>query len=317
MGLIAKSPVGTNFRKTRMKRILGTLIAILISQIGFSQDYQSEFQKYCQTNDTINQLKILKKWQSENAKDAELFTSYFNYHFMKSRQEVLALTTDQPNGESLVLKDSLNQNAGFLGSKIHYNQTELKKGLDKIDEGIKLYPNRLDMRFGKIYALGQIPDWENFTKEIIKTIEYSAKNHNNWTWTNNEKYNGNEKEFLLSIQDYQYQLYNTGDDVLLKNMREIAEKVLEYYPNHVESLSNLSVTYLLTGEYDKGIGPLLRAEKINPKDYIVLGNIAQGYKLKGDKIKAIEYYEKTAEYGDEKAKEYAKRNTIRLFKSFF
>jgi tetratricopeptide (TPR) repeat protein len=231
---------------------------------------------------------------------------------MKSRQEVLALTTDQPNGESLVLKDSLNQDAGFLGSQIHYNQTELKKGLEKIEEGIKLYPNRLDMRFGKIYVFGQIPDWENFTSEILKTIEYSVKNKNNWTWTNNEKFDGNEKEFLLSIQDYQYQLYNTGEDSLLKNMREISMKVLEYHPNHVESLSNLSVTYLLTGEYDKGIEPLLRAEKINPKDYIVLGNIAQGYKLKGDKKKAIEYYEKTAEFGDEKAKEFVKQQIAEL-----
>ncbi|MFI1770233.1 tetratricopeptide repeat protein [Thalassobellus citreus] len=295
-----------------MKRILGTLIVILISQIGFSQDYQSEFQKYCQTNDTINQLKTLKKWQSEDAKDAELFTSYFNYHFMKSRQEILALTNDQPNGDSLVLKDSLNHNAAFLGSQIHYDQTELKKGLNKIDEGIKLYPNRLDMRFGKIYALGQILDWTNFTSEIIKTVEYSAKNNNKWTWTNHEKYDGEEKEFLLDIQNYQLQLYNTGNDDLLKNMREIANTVLKFYPNHIESLSNISITYLLTGEYDKGIESLLRAENINPKDYIVLGNIAQGYKLKGDKEKAIEYYKKTAEYGDESAKKYAEQQITEL-----
>ncbi|WOI23981.1 tetratricopeptide repeat protein [Nonlabens ulvanivorans] len=295
-----------------MKKIFGTLMVILISQLGFSQNYQSEFQKFCETNDTINQLKTLKKWQSENPKDAELFTSYFNYHFMKSRQEVLALTTDQPNGESLVLKDSLNQNAGFIGSQIHYNQTEVKKGLDKIDEGIKLYPNRLDMRFGKIYALGQIPDWTKFTAEILKTIEFSDKNNNEWTWTNNVKQENGKEFFLSSLQDYQVQLYNTGDDELLKNMREIANKVLEFYPNHIESLSNLSITYLLTGEYDKGIEPLLKAEKINPKDYIVLGNIAQGYKLKGDKKKAFEYYEKTAEYGDERAKEYAKQQIAEL-----
>jgi tetratricopeptide (TPR) repeat protein len=295
-----------------MRRILGTLIAILYSQISFSQDYQSEFQKYCQTNDTINQLNVLTKWKSEKPKDAELFTSYFNYHFMKSKQQVLALTTNEPNGERLVLKDSLSQTAGYLGSQIYYDKTELKKGFDKIDEGIKLYPNRLDMRFGKIYALGQIPDWTNFTLEIIKTINYSTKNNNNWTWSNNEKYDGNEKEFLLDIQDYQYQLYNTGNDDLLKNMQEIANEVLKYYPNHVESLSNLSVTYLLTGEYDKGIEPLLKAEKLNPKDYIVLGNIAQGYKLKGDKKKAIEYYEKTAAFGDERAKEFAKQQITEL-----
>lgn len=297
-----------------MKKILGTLIAILISQIGFSQDYQSEFQKYCQTNDTINQLKVLTEWNSANPKDAELYTSYFNYHFMKSRQEVIALTNDEPNGEGLVLKDSLNQTAGYLESQIHYNENELTKGLNKINEGIKLYPNRLDMRFGKIYALGQISDWDNFTSEIITTIQYSSTNNNNWTWTNNEKQENGKDFFLSSLQDYQVQLYNTGNDELLKNMREIANEVLKYYPYHIESLSNLSVTYLLTGEYDKGIAPLLQAEKLNPKDYIVLSNIAQGYKLKGDKKKAIEYYEKTIEFGDEPAKVFAKKQIEELKK---
>ena len=129
-----------------------------------------------------------------------------------------------------------------------------------------------------------------------------------------KKYDGGEKEFLLDIQTYQLQLYNTENDNLLKNMREIANTVLKFYPNHIESLSNLSITYLLTGEYDKGIEPLLRAEKINPKDYIVLSNIAQGYKLKGDKKKAIEYYEKTVEFGDDRAKEYAKQQIIELKK---
>ena len=157
-----------------MIRIFGTLIVILISQIGFSQDYQSEFQKYCETNDTINQLKTLKKWESDNPKDAELFTSYFNYHFMKSRQEILALTKDQPNGESFVITDSLNQNTGFLGSKIHYEQTELNKGLDKIDEELTLSKSTR-YEVGKIYALGQILDWTNFTLEIIKQLSFQLK----------------------------------------------------------------------------------------------------------------------------------------------
>jgi tetratricopeptide (TPR) repeat protein len=185
-------------------------------------------------------------------------------------------------------------------------------GFDKIDKGIELYPNRLDMRFGKIYVLGEIKDWNNFTSEIIKTINYSNLNKNEWTWTNNNKYGGKEKEFLLDIQTYQLQLYNTGDDNLLKNMRDIALEVLKYYPNHIESLSNISITYLLTGEYDKGIDALLKAETLNPKDFIVLSNIAQGYKLKGDYKKSIEYYEKTIKYGDNQAKEYAKQQIEEL-----
>ncbi len=288
-----------------MKKILGTFLTILISQFVFSQEYKSEFQNYFQKNDTINQLKVLTEWESKEPENPELLTSYYNYYFKKSKEEIISITMEKPNGENFELKDSLDRTAGYLGNQIQYNQNDLIKAFKKIDKGIKLYPNRLDMRFGKIYGLGQISDWTNFTNEIIKTIEFSAKNNNNWTWTNNKKYDGGEKQFLSSLQDYQLQLYNTENDELLKNMREIANKVLEFYPNHIESLSNLSITYLLTGEYDKGIEPLLRAEKIDPKDFIVLSNIAQGYKLQGDKKKAIEYYEKTAEFGDKRAKEYA------------
>ncbi|WP_395360282.1 tetratricopeptide repeat protein [Gaetbulibacter aestuarii] len=285
---------------------------ILISQIAFSQDYQKEFQNYFEANDTLNQLKTLKKWESINPKDAELFTSYFNYHFMKSRVEGIVFTKEQPKGESIEIKDSINQNAGYLEGQIHYKQSELLKGLKKIDEGIALYPNRLDMRFGKIYVYGQTMDWENFTSEILKTIDYSAKNNNEWTWTNNLSYDGGEQEFLLDIQNYQLQLYNSGNDELLKNMRQIANKVLQYYPDHIESLSNLSITYLLTGDYDNGIEVLLRAEKISPQDYIVLGNIALGYRQKGNKEKAIAYYEKVVEFGDEEAREFAKQQIAEL-----
>jgi len=232
---------------------------------------------------------------------------------LKSRKEVVELTTEEPNGKTLVIEDSLNQTVGYIESKIHYDQKILNKGFKKIDQGIELYPNRLDMRFGKIYALGQIKDWDNFTAEIIKTVQYSATNDNNWTWTNNEKQNGKEF-FLSSLQDYQLQLYNTGNDDLLGNMTKIADEILKYYPNNIESLSNLAITYLLTKQYDKAIQSLSKAEKINPKDYIVLSNLAHAYKLKDNKEKAIEYYEKTIEFGDERAKEYAKQQITELKK---
>ncbi|MCD4698059.1 MAG: hypothetical protein K8S16_17680 [Bacteroidales bacterium] len=297
-----------------MKKIIGLLITGFIFNFGIAQNYQDDFQKYVQANDTINQLKVLTDWEKSNPKDPELFTSYFNYHFLKSRQEMIALTTEEPEGEGFELKDSLNQTAGYLGSEIYFDKTELQKGIDKINKGIELFPNRLDMRFGKIYVYGQVENWRDFTNTIITTVEYSSKNNNKWTWTNNETRENGKDFFLSSLQDYQVQLYNTGNDDLLINMQEIANEILKYYPNHIESLSNLSITYLLTGEYDKGIEPLLKAEKINPQDYIVLSNIAQGYKLKGDKKKAIEYYEKTIKYGDEQAKTFARQQIDELKK---
>jgi tetratricopeptide (TPR) repeat protein len=292
-----------------------TLIFLLtLSGFCYGQDYKAQFRESFQANDTLKEKEVLTQWEKADPKNPELFTSYFNYYFQKAKQEVVLLTTDEPKGQSYSLVDSTGKTAGFLGSEVSFNRATLQRGLDKIDQGIKLYPNRLDMRFGKIYALGQVEAWENFTNEIINAIQYSNQNKNEWTWTNNERKGDGKNFFLGAIQDYQVQLYNTQDDTLLKNMATIANEVLKFYPENIESLSNLSITYLVAKEYDKAIEVLLRAQKINRKDAIVLGNIAQGYKLKGDKKKAIEYYEKTIKYADNEMIEYAKKQIEELKK---
>lgn len=297
-----------------MKTTFSILALIFIVISGYSQDYKAQFDKYLQDGDTTKQRELLTLWESKDPKNPELFTSYFNYYFFKSREEILTMSTNQHNGTSLELKDSLGKVAGFLGSEIVYNTELMQKALDKIDQGITLYPNRLDMRLGKIYAMSQTNNWESFTNEIIRAIQYSGVNNNQWTWTFNEKREDGKEILLGSIQDYQLNLYETQDNNLLKNMRSIAKEVLKIYPNHIESLSNISITYLLTGEYDKGIEVLMHAEKIVPNDPIVLSNIAHGYKLKGDFSNSIKYYQKMLQLNDPQVVEFAKQQIEELKK---
>jgi tetratricopeptide (TPR) repeat protein len=296
-----------------MKKILSLLIFFMLANHCFGQNYKEAFDKLSAEGDTSGQIVLLTKWESVEPDNPELLTSYFNYYFQKSRQEVVTILSEEPHGESLILKDRHGQVAGFISSKIVYNPEVLQKGFDKIDRGIELYPNRLDMRFGKIYALGQAEDWEAFTKEIVKTIQYSKQNKNEWSWTHDEKKEDAEVFFLESIQGYQLSLFETENDDLLENMRTVAEEVLKVYPEHTESMSNIAITYLLTNEYDKGIKVLLEAEKIDPEDGIILSNIAHGYNLKGDTVNSIKYYEKMLKLDDPRAVEFAKEQ-IKMLK---
>jgi len=297
-----------------MKKYAFLFAFLWMQSFVFAQNFQDDFKKYFDTKDTINQLKTLKKWEKAEPKDPELFTSYFNFYALNAKKEIISLTKDKPEGESFVLTDSTDNKAGYLGSQMYYDADLVKNALAKISQGIALHPNRLDMRFGKIYFLGLIKNWDEFTKEIIVTVKQSSTNNNNWTWTNNKSREDGKAFFLSSLQTYQMQLYNTEDDALLVNMRNIANEVLTHYPDNVESLSNLSITYLLTKEYDKGLTALFKAEKIAPKDTIVLANIAHAYKLKGDKKMSIEYYEKIIKHGDEEMQEYAKQQIEKLKK---
>lgn len=277
---------------------------------SFGQTNYQKFKELYQKNDTIAVQKLLEDW--EKTPDAEFYVSAVNYYFNKSKKEVLTLDKSVPKKEALEVKDDNGNVVAYLSSKDLFDTNLLQKTFKYFDEGISKFPDRLDIRFGKVYILGQIEDYENFSKEIVKTIQYSTKNKNNWLWSENEKLEGGEKEFLLSIQDYNNQIYDTNDDSLLKYMKQINEEVLKYYPNHVESLSNLSIVSLISKNYDEALSYLLKAEKLAPEDYIVLNNIAFAYKLKNDKTNAIKYYNLVKKFGTEEAKTQAENELKKL-----
>ena len=282
-------------------------LTLLFNQVS-GQTFKQQFNDLVSKKDTLGQQQLLEKWEKTDSNDPELYVAHFNYFAKKSKKEIVRLDGNGKGKEGFQVMDkdsSKKEPVAFLYGDTYYDQDILKKGFDYIDIGIQKHPNRLDMRFGKIYMFGQIENYEKFTTEIINTIDYSAKNKNQWTWSDNKPLDNPKQFFLGSLQDYQVQLYNTENDDLLDNMKRIAESILKYYPDHIESLSNLSIVYMLQKQYDKALEALLKAEKLNPKDYIVLSNIAQAYKLKGDTKNAIKYYELTMKHGDEQAKKYA------------
>lgn len=282
-------------------------LTLLFNQVS-GQTFKQQFNDLVSKKDTVEQQQLLEKWEKTDSNDPELFVAYFNFYVIKGKKEIVTVGKNPKGKDVLQIMDqdtSKKEPVAFMYGDTYYEPNLLSKGFDWISKGIKKHPNRIDMRFGKIYMFGQLEDYEKFTTEIIKTIDYSNENKNKWTWGDSKPLD-EPKEFMLSsIQNYQLQLYNTENDNLLDNMKRIAETVLKYYPDHVESLSNLSIVYMLQKQYDKALEPLLKAEKLNSKDYIVLSNIAQAYKLKGDNKNAIKYYELTLKYGDDQAKKYA------------
>jgi hypothetical protein len=290
-----------------MQRILLLLAFTISSALLFGQTNAEKFKKLFATNDTAKIKLLLAEWEKANPNDPELYTAAINFYFSNSKQEIISIDNKQKANQSFQFTDSTGKVAGYINSTLGYNPEKLSKAIKYANTGIEKFPDRLDIRFGKCYVLGEIGDYDNFTKEVIKTVEYSRVNKNNWLWAGNKKEEDGEKTLLETIQSYLKQLYDTEDDNLLPNMIQIGEATLKYYSN-IEILSTTSVALMLTKNYDKGIEYLKLAEKINPKDFIVLNNIAQGYKLKGDKANAIKYYELTEKYGDEQAKKQARQN---------
>ncbi|MBK0378157.1 tetratricopeptide repeat protein [Mucilaginibacter segetis] len=294
-----------------MKPKLLILITLFLSVRSFAQDFRSEFKTLINKDDTEATLTILNKWQKAKPDDPELYVAFYNFYAKEGLKEALSMTTTETEGKSVTIKDKDGKIVGYLGGSGSHNETYLQKGFNYIDTAIAKFPDRLDMRFGKVYVLGRIGDYANFTKEIIKTVNYGESTGLKWTWTDNKPLDDPKGFMLSTIQNYVVQLFNAGDQNM-EYIKAIAATVLNYYPDNVESLSNLAISYISEKNYNKALDPLLKAEKINPQDYIVLNNIAYCYSLQGDKPNAIKYYELTIKYGDEKAKNQANEKLAEL-----
>ena len=267
-----------------------------------AQDFVGQFKQLFDKQDFAAQEKLLKKWEAAKPDDPELYVSYFNYYFRKSRRETLGLTPVPPKGESLrVTKDDDKKVVVYLGSNVSFDKADLDLGISYIDKGITKFPDRLDMRFGKTYALGQINDYERFKGEIIRAIDYFDGGKIRWLWRDNKPLDQSKDFMLKSIQDYIVQLFDAGDQNT-QFIKPISEAALKYFPDHVESLSNLSVVHMINGKFDDALLPLKKAEKIAPNDQVIIGNIAFCYYNKHDKANATVYYERLAKVGDDRAR---------------
>lgn len=297
-----------------MKKLIFLLFSVSMMLQATAQNFLEEYNKYTNEGDTAKTASTLKAWNKANPKDSELFPAYLNFYFFQSRQEGVKFTDVKTENTVVVIQSKEKKDSAYMEPDINYNPEVLHRGIDWINKGIKWYPNRLDYHLGKAYAFSEINDWGNMTNTIIEIIRQSGTNKNEWTWTKNEVLKESKAFMLSSIQSYQLKLYNMEDDLLLKNMQEIATEVLILYPDHVESLTNLALSHIIGKKYDQAIQILEKASKVNDKDCIVLNNLAYCYRMKGDKQKAISYYKKVVEIGSGDEKFFAEEQVRELSK---
>ncbi|MBP5412191.1 MAG: hypothetical protein J6Y47_02920 [Bacteroidales bacterium] len=296
-----------------MKKLIIRIVVVLYAfsfKIVEAQNVYDNFYKALHEKDSATVEQILSEIRYSNDQSAERYIAEYNYWVNKAHvSEGPILSTELPEGVDVsgvfTLTDSMGNIAGYMYGVEYYDSLLTDSALLIISEGIQRHPNRLDMRFGKIYLLGQSGRWQSYTDEILSTLEHSEKNNNAWKYPNVTE--SMDTILIYSILDYEKALYSAlsksdtltvQDTMKIHYMRSIAQRMLRLYPHDVFSLNIMAVTYHVMGQEDSALVWLLRAEKVNPRDALVLLNIADTYNRLGDRKKEKIYLKKATKYGD-------------------
>jgi tetratricopeptide (TPR) repeat protein len=257
-----------------MKKSLIILVtaSLFCSYSSYGQSFKTEFNAALKGKDLAKAEKILRDWDLADANDAELYVSYFNFFTLKSMEK-----------DSTVL-----------------NREDARKALEFITEGIERFPTRFDMRLVKIYMQGKLKDYESFTAEIIRLIQYSKKIGNNWKGEGFRLLDRPDEMLEGAVQDFQEMMFSTGDTALYAKVVDVSEEMLKYYPEHTQSLMNISTISIKRKDFDRSLDALLKADRIKADDSILKYNIAYVYQAKGDRANAKKYYQLTIDHAKEK-----------------
>lgn len=255
-----------------MKRTVFLILALAVLSGARAQSYSERFQQALDCNDFKSQRAILAQWHLSAPTDVELYIARWNYYVNGYMGE------DQ---------------SGVFSAHDH---AILDSGFAVIDQAIALYPERLELRMGKIYFLGQIRLWDDFEKEILRTLDHSEQICHRWTFNGLA---GQGADLICEgVQDYQSDMFSTiadrhnltaPDSAMVGRIRRVAHRTVQLFPSNVPAMNMLAVSYMLLGENGSAVKHLLRAEAVEPNNPVVLGNLVQAYTSLGQKKKAQLY----------------------------
>ena len=254
-----------------MKQIIPLLLLLPMAFGAAAQSYSDSFYDALNSDNLVMQRQVLAEWQQASPDDIDLYIARFNYHMGQT------LNNSSPTAaDSTVLV---------------------------IDQAIRLFPDRLDLRFGKIYFLGEIKRWASFADEIISTLDRSELINHRWQFPNFDQ--GGRILIVEGVQDYLYTLFSSGQPAedgtdqaaattapapdALPQIRRIAHRAAQLFPSEPAFFSALAYTYITEADYQTALHHLKRAEQLAPNDPAVLQQLVDVYTRMKDKKSAAQY----------------------------
>lgn len=216
----------------------------------------------------------LQKWEKDYPDDIDMLMGKFSYYYSKGRSEKIESMDASRylgNPPSFTLKDSLGNNVNYFLIP-EFDDELFGKATQAIDRAIELSQDRLDFRVFKISAL---LDYEKDSPDMAlaslkSLIDYDGHTHPTW------EYPGlvSDKDLFPGVmQDCCFAFYQIGTPASYEAFKELSERMLEYYPDTYQYMTNIGSYYLVYKKDSKSALKMYnKVLKKHPDDYATIKN---------------------------------------------
>lgn len=252
---------------------LGLVVGLMSGPAALAQDFQSEFRTAFQRDDTVAVGQVLRRWQQARPQDPNWFVARFNYLFKQAEiVELRSGTTAEPG--ALQVKDKKGRVVASMGSGFRPDFTD--RACATLRQGLQVAPNRLDMWFGLAKAYEMTGQPTEQVRALTEALTIHAKSPTIWLWRDGAALPAPEAEFVPgSLEEYASYYWRRGDDTGLETGRQIAELLVQYYPQSSLGYFNLGAYHGFKGQHQQAYDYLQRADKLQPDDVSTVANLTK------------------------------------------
>lgn len=282
-----------------MKKLKVLILLSLLSIVNlYGRDYQKEATELLQNGNFDQCITLLKEWEKVEPKNLEINIFYFNYYMQRNAQHIPTMGK---------MKDG--RYGGY--DRVIYDLNDVKTAVSYFDKITKKQPNRLDVRSSKCTAYIYSEQYDLACDTLIEIIDYSKKNKNAWTWSENKSpselglVQGERLLFQVLDECFGGLFYPFEENK--EYVKRLIEKEIEVYPNNTWALNHGARYYMAAKEYKKSIELLKRAVELDQNDFVIIGNLGYSYELDEDYLNAKKWYEYMLKMDNPDAVEYGKQ----------
>jgi tetratricopeptide (TPR) repeat protein len=270
--------------------ILATSLVFAGSCFAADQDYAARFKQLQEQKADAQIEPLLSEWRAKMPNDPDAWITSANYYFNQSVGPTLS--TKKPEKGDFALTDKkTGKLAGSISLKPNVAQTS-HNATDLLQEATGKFPDRLDIWCGLAFIYQESGNFDGEFSTLKNMVAYVREHPTQLKWLKGEPLNEPADKFVPEkLHSYGLYYEKKEDPENDKRFMQIATFSAEQFPNHPYAFNDVALYYSVKGDNAKTREWLEKANKIDPKDTLVMTNLGYICSKMGDNAAARKWYE--------------------------
>ena len=210
------------------------------------------------------------------------YAEVFNEHLNAGLKSSITMSVDLPlyayNTEVMTLQDTVTGGpAGYMYEGYFITDSaQVDSAVMTLQEGIRKFPNRLDLYFGLAATYLYIDQPDMMIYIVEKVMKQEKKNKGKWLWTADEPV-PDDIDYVYERVQEDFARFWAAED--LERCERVAQMAVKYYPKRAEYWNNMGVVAIWKEDFSekpnfkKAMKYFQKALKFKPDDELIKANI--------------------------------------------